>query len=343
MTAVFGLFGEGDLGEVRQMGARLAHRGPLQVTWSVNSRVHLGSRGRSRTTQVAGLPLAFSGFFDNRPELLATLGIGADQAASITDAELFLALYRRYGEEGLGGIRGQFAVALWDATRQRLLLLCDPLATKLLYVARAGDRWAFATEYKSLLALGDVPARPDRNAIHHLHCTKQPYARGSLLEGVRPLLPGTCMELGGPEPVTRCYRPDPSPRRRGAAGGGLDQVVRAELLEAAAEAGLPAREDRGHGRAHVVVDAAPAGAAGEAEGGLVGGEVHLLGLARVRRGPGQAAWQSRTWATLTWPVTPASQRDLVAPVELEGLAGREASGMKTGCAPAPRSAIQRRA
>ena len=183
MTAVFGLFGEGDLGEVRQMGARLAHRGPLQVTWSVNSRVHLGSRGRSRTTQVAGLPLAFSGFFDNRPELLAMLGIGADQAASITDAELFLALYRRYGEEGLGGIRGQFAVALWDAARQRLLLLCDPLATKLLYVARAGDRWAFATEYKSLLALGDVPARPDRNAIHHLHCTKQPYGRGSLLEG----------------------------------------------------------------------------------------------------------------------------------------------------------------
>jgi asparagine synthase (glutamine-hydrolysing) len=207
VTAVFGLFGEGDLGEVRQMGARLAHRGPLQVTWSVNSRVHLGSRGRSRATQVSGLPLAFSGFFDNRPELLAMLGIGADQAASITDAELFLALYRRYGEEGLGGIRGQFAVALWDATRQRLLLLCDPLATKLLYVARAGDRWAFATEYKSLLALGDVPARPDRNAIHHLHCTKQPYARGSLLEGVRPLLPGTCMELGGPEPVTRCYRP----------------------------------------------------------------------------------------------------------------------------------------
>ena len=60
MTAVFGLFGEGDLGEVRQMGARLAHRGPLQVTWSVNSRVHLGSRGRRRTTQAAGLPLAFS-------------------------------------------------------------------------------------------------------------------------------------------------------------------------------------------------------------------------------------------------------------------------------------------
>ena len=207
MTAVFGLFGEADLGEVRQMGARLAHRGSVQCAWSVSSRVHLGTRARSRTTQAAGLPLAFSGYFDNREELQALLGIGAEEGRSLTDAELFLALYHAHGEDGLGRIRGQFAVALWDDARQRLLLICDPLATKLLYVARAGDRWAFATEYKSLLALGDVPAKPDRDAIHHLHCTKQPYGRGSLLEGVRPLLPGTCLELGGLEPITRCWRP----------------------------------------------------------------------------------------------------------------------------------------
>ena len=166
MTAVFGLFGEADLGEVRQMGARLPHRGSVQCAWSVSSRVHLGTRARSRTTQAAGLPVAFSGYFDNREELQALLGIGAEEGRSLTDAELFLALYHAHGEDGLGRIRGQFAVALWDDARQRLLLICDPLATKLLYVARAGDRWAFATEYKSLLALGDVPARPDRDAIH---------------------------------------------------------------------------------------------------------------------------------------------------------------------------------
>ena len=207
LSAVFGLFGEADLGEVRQMGARLLHRGPVQAAWSVTSRAHLGIRSRYRTSQGAGLPVALCGFFDNRAELWHCSGSRATGRPRSSDAEIFLALYRAFGLEGFGRIRGQFAAALWDAARQRLLLVCDPLATKLLYVARAGDRWAFASEYKALLALEDVPARPDRDAVHHLQCTKLPYAHGSLLQGVRPLMPGTCLELGGAEPVTRCYRP----------------------------------------------------------------------------------------------------------------------------------------
>ena len=186
------------------MGIRLPHRGPVLATWSVNSRVHLGNRSRQRCG--SGLPVALCGFFDNRPELLDLLGIDAGRAEELCDAEILLALHRAYGPEGFGRIRGPFAAALWEARRQRLLLVCDPLATKLLYVARAGERWAFASEYKSLLALADVPALPDRDAVHHLQCTKLPYARGSLLQGVRPLLPGTCLELGGAEPVTRRYR-----------------------------------------------------------------------------------------------------------------------------------------
>ena len=205
MSALFGPFGAADLGEVRKMGARLPHRGPVQAVWSVNSRVHLGTRSRQRGN--SGLPVALCGFFDNRPELLELLGIDGERAGDIADAEIFLALYRAYGPEGFGRIRGSFAAALWDTRRRRLLLVCDPLATKLLYVARAGERWAFASEYKSLLALADLPARPDCDAVHHLQCTKLPYAHGSLLQGVRPLLPGTCLELGGAEPVTRCYRP----------------------------------------------------------------------------------------------------------------------------------------
>src|SRR3712207_1062402 len=75
----------------------------------------------------------------------------------------------------------------------------------------------------------------------------------------------------------------------GRAGRRLDEVVRAQLQEAAVEAALPAGEDRVHGRAHVVVDAAPAGAAEEAEGVLVRVEDHLLGLARVGADQEQAA------------------------------------------------------
>ena len=54
-------------------------------------------------------------------------------------------------------------------------------------------------------------------------------------------------------------------------------------------------------------------------------------------------WQSRTWATLTWQVTPASRAVSWLQSNWKASPGAKASGMKTGCAPAPRSAIQRRA
>jgi asparagine synthase (glutamine-hydrolysing) len=76
-----------------------------------------------------------------------------------------------------------------------------------LFITQTRERYAFATEYKALLALEDVAARPNRDAIQHLQATKQLFPGGSLLEGIRPLKPGSCLELGGPVPVEHCYRP----------------------------------------------------------------------------------------------------------------------------------------
>ena len=172
MGAVYGIHGEADLGEVRRMGARLAHRGQQQAVWSVTPRVHLGTRAcLGAAAQPSGLPIAFAGFFDYRPELLELVGAEGDRAAAerVTDAELFLAVYRRHGLDGLGLIRGQFAAALWDAAWQRLLLVCDPLATQLLYVAQAGGRYAFATEYKALWP--STTSRPGPTATRSSTCS----------------------------------------------------------------------------------------------------------------------------------------------------------------------------
>jgi hypothetical protein len=100
-------------------------------------------------------------------------------------------------------------------------------------------------------------------------------------------------------------------------------VVRAQLQEAAVEGALPAHEDRGHGRAHVVVDATPAGAAEEAEGVLVGVEDHFLGLARVGADQEQAAVAKADMGDLELAGRVRQPRGLVPPVELVSLAGGE--------------------
>ena len=116
------------------------------------------------------------------------------------------------------------------------------------------------------------------------------------------------------------------PSRARIAGGGLDEVVRAELIEATVEGALAADEDRGDGRAHVVVNAAPARSAKEAEALLVGVEHHLLRLTRVGAQQEQAGVAEPDVGDLDLGGHAVDERDLVAPVELVGLARREAEG-----------------
>jgi asparagine synthase (glutamine-hydrolysing) len=76
------------------------------------------------------------------------------------------------------------------------VLVRDPCGIRPLYVARTGERIAFASEYKALLALGDVPARPDRDAIAHVQRTKYAPAGASCLLDVRPVPPGSWRAFG---------------------------------------------------------------------------------------------------------------------------------------------------
>ena len=69
-------------------------------------------------------------------------------------------------------LRGQFAVALWDQRRQRVILARDRFGICPLYWTRQqtpdGDWLLFASEIKALLASGMVPARPDLRGINHV-------------------------------------------------------------------------------------------------------------------------------------------------------------------------------
>ena len=65
-------------------------------------------------------------------------------------------------------LRGQFALALWDERRSRLMLGPDRFGICPLYWTRQGDWLLFASEIKALLASGLVPARPDLRGIDHI-------------------------------------------------------------------------------------------------------------------------------------------------------------------------------
>jgi asparagine synthase (glutamine-hydrolysing) len=92
-----------------------------------------------------------------------------------------------------------FAIALWDARRRQLLLVCDRMGVKPLYWHDDGRRIVFGSELKALLAGGDLTPRIDPCAlVDYLTFGHVPAPR-TILEGVRKLAPATlacCREDG---------------------------------------------------------------------------------------------------------------------------------------------------
>jgi asparagine synthase (glutamine-hydrolysing) len=197
MGAVYGILGDADPSELKQLGLRLMHRGGAGAEWSLSPTVHLGTRGTpGLIDRVEHGVLIFDGAIDNRAELARLLKrasktpIGADD-----DPALILELFSRRGTDAFQEIAGQFAFAIWDGAGRRLLLARDRIGYAPLYFTLDRGRVIFASEYKALLAIEGVPARPNRDAIQVIHSTKWVHPGSTCLEGIYPVAPGTWLAI----------------------------------------------------------------------------------------------------------------------------------------------------
>ena len=93
--------------------------------------------------------IASDGRLDNRDEIIGALGAG--EAREWSDGRLMLAAYARWGEASVRRLRGDFAYAIWDQTRQNLFCARDRFGVKPFYYAHVpGQFFAFASEIKAL-------------------------------------------------------------------------------------------------------------------------------------------------------------------------------------------------
>jgi len=174
MGAIFGIVGEGSMAEVRSMGHQVTHRGQFQRVWNPAAGVYLG--------QASHRPFEVD-------ESCATATDWNVQGGGAGFPERF----GRMGHEALAALRGTFAIALAGGPN-RLMLAVDQVGYKSLFYTVLRGRFAFASEYKSLLALTGLPREPDRTAIQHYLSTKYPLGGRSFLARVRALQGGHMLE-----------------------------------------------------------------------------------------------------------------------------------------------------
>src|SRR5229473_1938540 len=149
---------------------------------------------------------------DNRDELTEALRIPAPQARTLCDAAILLAAIERWDESCLERLVGDYAFAVWDGARRRLLLARDPLGWRPLHYHRGNKFFAFASMPKGLHALPDVPYAPDEERIAEFLALMPETGAQSFFLGIERVEPGHVVTVTADGLATRRHW-QPSRRR----------------------------------------------------------------------------------------------------------------------------------
>jgi asparagine synthase (glutamine-hydrolysing) len=122
-----------------------------------------------------------------------------------SDLEVAVHGYEEWGDRVVERLSGQFAFALWDSRRARLLAARDRAGEKPLYYHEGPEDIAFASEIKALLSRADVPRKLDPEALDLFLTYEFILAPRTIFAGVRKLPPAHAMSVEGGKVSTWAY------------------------------------------------------------------------------------------------------------------------------------------
>ena len=191
---------------VDAMRARIRHRGPDQGSTDAFGPCVLGhQRLQVLDPELGYQPVAsergdvvavFNGELYNFPELRRDLAAHGHDVRGRGDTPVIPHLYEEYGPSFVERLEGMFAIALWDAHEQRLLLARDRLGKKPLVWTRLDDgTFAFASEVKALLSVPGVQREPDLAAIDAYLALQYVPGERTGFSGIHRLAPGSLLTV----------------------------------------------------------------------------------------------------------------------------------------------------
>ncbi len=137
--------------------------------------------------------MVFNGEIYNHADLRAGLEQRGHTYASHTDSETILHLYEERGLDFVHDIEGDYAIAIWDADREQLVLARDRAGVKPLYFYQQGGRFIFASEIKAILEHPAVTPEVNEEALYHYLTFVTTPAPQTLFRNVRKLPAGHMM------------------------------------------------------------------------------------------------------------------------------------------------------
>jgi asparagine synthase (glutamine-hydrolysing) len=192
---------------IGRMTRALAHRGPDGEGIERPDHAHFGHRrlairdlsdaGRQPAFDPTGhVMVTFNGEIYNDAQLREEISKQTGYVfRTRCDTEVLPVGWKLWGIGLFERLEGMFAIALWDAEQQELVLARDRVGIKPLYFAKRESSVLFASEVKGILASRLVPDVVDPAAMHAYLASGYPDPETSLVRGVRQVAPGSCLTL----------------------------------------------------------------------------------------------------------------------------------------------------
>jgi asparagine synthase (glutamine-hydrolysing) len=186
-----------DPGVIAAMCAVQRHRGPDDEDTFFDGPLGFGFR-RLAIVDLAGgrqpmhnedgsLVLICNGEIYNAPQLRTELQARGHIFRSLCDVEVLLHLYEEVGEDFVHHLNGQFAAALYDRRRHRLVLARDPFGVCPLHYSVRGHTLVFASEIKAILCHPAVERRVDLTGLDQVLTFPGLVSPTTMFAGIRSL------------------------------------------------------------------------------------------------------------------------------------------------------------
>ncbi len=185
-----------DRSALRTMTTAMAHRGPDGQGEYVLPGVALAQTrlaiidletGDQPLFEPGGAVLVANAEIYNYLELRGTFD---GPFATNSDCEPALHLFRRDGLDFAEGLRGMYAIAIYDPQEEQLVLARDPFGIKPLYYMQREDCFAFASEPQALIAAGFADRAIERSVCKELLQLQYTTGDGTIFSGIHRVLPG---------------------------------------------------------------------------------------------------------------------------------------------------------
>lgn len=202
-------------GRLNAMIECIRYRGPDEIGFYIDENIGLGQARLSiidplngkqpAFNEDASVVVIFNGEIFNYPILRKELQSKGHCLKNNSDTAVLPHLYEEYGDGMFEKLNGQFAIAIWDKKKKRLLLARDRFGEKPLFYFCKGKAFCFASEAKALFQSGMVRAALSPAALRHIFTFWTTIGDKSVFKDIHQVPPGSVLVFENSAYVIKAY------------------------------------------------------------------------------------------------------------------------------------------